>query len=108
MEVNELYFADDEFDMIVNGEAIETVTFEKYAKILNDIFYGIPMGMTTQISAPSGNGKSTFTFSNILYPMIEKGEIVTLISNELSYQQYKFMLYSIEFYEYNNIQGESK
>ena len=95
MEVNELYFADDEFDMIVNGEAIETVTFEKYAKILNDIFYGIPMGMTTQISAPSGNGKSTFTFSNILYPMIEKGEIVTLISNELSYQQYKFMLYSI-------------
>ena len=82
MEVNELYFADDEFDMIVNGEAIETVTFEKYAKILNDIFYGIPMGMTTQISAPSGNGKSTFTFSNILYPMIEKGEIVTLISNE--------------------------
>ena len=92
VEVNELYISDQLLDEIIQGELIETISFGEYAPKLNDIVFGLPLGMTFMVSAPSGNGKSNFITSMMIYPAIKQGEIVTLISNELGYKQYLIML----------------
>lgn len=92
VEVNELYISDQLLDEIIQGELIETISFAEYAPKLNDIVFGLPLGMTFMVSAPSGNGKSNFITSMMIYPAIKQGEIVTLISNELGYKQYLIML----------------
>lgn len=92
IQVDELYLSDKMFEEIISGELIETISFGDGARLLNDILYGCPLGTTTCISAPSGNGKSTFITSVMLYPMIKNGEIVTLITNELQFRQYMIML----------------
>lgn len=92
IQVDDLYLSDKMFDEIISGELIETISFGDGARLLNDILYGCPLGTTTCISAPSGNGKSTFITSVMLYPMIKNGEIITLITNELQFRQYMIML----------------
>lgn len=92
LEINELYIDDELFDEMLSGDLVQTVSFGLYSPKLNDILFGLPLGMTTIVSAPSGTGKSTYIFSNMVYPAIKQGEIVTLISNELKYKQYLIML----------------
>ena len=92
VEVNELYISDELLSEIIAGDLIQTISFAEYAPKLNDILFGLPLGMVSMVSAPSGSGKSTFITSMMIYPAIKQGEIITLISNELGYKQYLMMI----------------
>ena len=95
IKVNFFDLTDEDIEDMDSGTYIETVSFHQYCPILNNVFNGLPLGTTTMISAPSGRGKSTFTMSNLIYPIIRDGEKAIVISNELTYKQYQAMLLSI-------------
>lgn len=95
IKVNFFDLTDEDIEDMDSGTYIETVSFHQYCPILNSTFNGLPLGTTTMISAPSGRGKSTFTMSNLIYPIIRDGEKAIVISNELTYKQYQAMLLSI-------------
>lgn len=90
-----LEFTDDIFDDILNGEMYETVSFGDYCPLLNHEINGLVTGTTTILAAPSNHGKSTYMLSSIIYPIIKQGEEVLLISNEMTYRQYLYMLIPI-------------
>lgn len=95
LEVNGLELTDSFINELINGEVFETLSFADSCPILNGVVNGMVTGTTTIIAAPSGNGKSSFVLSNIIFPVIKSGEKVLLISNELTYKQYMMMLISI-------------
>lgn len=103
VEFNELELSDDLFDEIVAGEFIETLSFSKYAPLLNNAMNGIVLGGTTLLAGLSGSSKSTFIISNMIMPIItESDETVTLISNELGFKSYMMMLIPMVAYrEFN-------
>lgn len=103
VEFNELELSDDLFDEIVAGEFIETLSFNKYAPLLNNAMNGIVLGGTTILAGLSGSSKSTFIISNMIMPIIsESEETVTLISNELGFKSYMMMLIPMVAYrEFN-------
>lgn len=94
-EHNDFYLSDKLFDEIINGEFINTISFGEYAKILDSVFNGLPEECVTLFSGLSGASKSTFTMSNVVYPVIKQGYKVLVISNELSYRQYMLIFITI-------------
>ena len=54
VEVNELYISDELLSEIIAGDLIQTISFAEYAPKLNDILFGLPLGMVSMVSAPSG------------------------------------------------------
>jgi replicative DNA helicase len=92
---NDFYLSDSLINEIVNGEFIKTISFGEYARILDSIFNGLPESCVTLFSGLSGSSKSTFTVSNVIYPIIRAGHKVLLISNELSFKQYMLMFLTI-------------
>ena len=104
LEINDLELTDEMINDILNGEIYETLSYSKYSPILNGLTNGLVLGTTMILGATSGAGKSTFTLSNIVYPIIKEGNKVVIISNELTAKQYMMMLISIisyrEFGEY--------
>ena len=95
LEINTLELTDSFIDELINGEVFDTLSFAETCPILNGVVNGMVTGTTTIIAAPSGNGKSSFVLSNIIFPIVKTGEKVLLISNELNYKQYMMMLISI-------------
>lgn len=94
-EHNDFYLSDNLLDEIIKGEFINTISFGEYARILDSVFNGIPEECVTLFSGLSGASKSTFTMSNVVYPVIKSGHKVLVISNELSYRQYMLMFITI-------------
>ena len=92
---NDFYLSDGLINEIINGEFIKTISFGEYARILDSIFNGLPESCVTLFSGLSGSSKSTFTVSNVIYPIIKAGHKVLLISNELSFKQYMLMFLTI-------------
>ena len=90
-----LEFTDEIFDQILNGEMYETLSFSDYCPLLSSEVNGLVTGTTYLLSAPSNNGKSTFMLSSMVYPILKRGEQVLLISNEMTYLQYLYMLIPI-------------
>ena len=92
---NDFYLSDSLIEEIVSGEFIKTISFGEYAKVLDSIFNGLPEACVTLFSGLSGASKSTFTVSNVIYPIIRNGHKVLLISNELNFRQYMMMFLTI-------------
>ena len=92
---NDFYLSDSLLNEIINGEFIKTISFGEYAKVLDSIFNGLPEGCVSLFSGLSGSSKSTFTMSNVVYPVIRQGHKVLVISNELSFRQYMMMFITI-------------
>ena len=92
---NDFYLSDSLIEEIVSGEFIKTISFGEYAKVLDSIFNGLPESCVTLFSGLSGASKSTFTVSNVIYPIIRNGHKVLLISNELNFRQYMMMFLTI-------------
>ena len=73
---NDFYLSDSLLNEIINGEFIKTISFGEYAKVLDSIFNGLPEGCVSLFSGLSGSSKSTFTMSNVVYPVIRQGHKV--------------------------------
>ena len=58
-------------------------------------YFGYDKSCVTLFSGLSGASKSTFTVSNVIYPIIKNGHKVLLISNELNFRQYMMMFLTI-------------
>ena len=99
----------DEVESFINGSLIEFLSFEETCPLLNQQTNGLISDGLTILAGASGSGKSSFLFSNIIYPIVKRGEKVVIISNELSIEQYKQMAISITaFREFNTIIDRSK
>ena len=92
---NDFYLSDSLLDEIIKGDYIKTISFGEYARILDSTFNGLPEGCVTLFSGLSGASKSTFTMSNVVYPVIKQGYKVLVISNELTFKQYMLMFITI-------------
>lgn len=90
-----LEITDSMLNTLENGEAIDTISYGEYCPLLNELTIGITIPDLHILSACTGVGKSTFVFSNIIYPALKQGEEVVLISNELSYMRYVMMMLPI-------------
>ena len=105
VEITDLFITDEARQHYFEGDIVETVSFHETCPILNNIVNGLPLKACTMIASSSGGSKSTFVMHSIIFPAIERGERVVLISNEMLYQQYEAMLITIVarkvFGEYN-------
>lgn len=95
MTEGNMYVSDELIEQIIAGELIESISFHKFAPMLNGILGGSVLGKLHIIAGSSGAGKSTFTTSNIFYPHICEGEKVCLISNEMTKNEILMMLFCI-------------
>ena len=99
LEINELDLTDELIDEILQGQLHESLSFKETCPLLNKITDGAIVGGMMLICGLSNVGKTTFTLSNLVYPMIKQGHKVLLISNEMSYKQYMEILISLIAYK---------
>ena len=105
-KVSNCYISDDFFERLLVGDLVESVSINEFAPYLNYTLNGVVLGKVHLVSGHSGAGKSTFVFSNYVYPVLKQGESFTLISNELTKEEYIIMLLSIvllDVFSYTNL-----
>ena len=92
-DINEesLVIDDDFIEECNSGDAVG-ISYGKNCPILNYLTLGVPLGEMFMVAGHSGVGKSSFSFENIVLPMIEDGVKVAIISNEMRSKDYKIML----------------
>lgn len=68
------------------------IQFGKHSPILNYLSMGLPKGYLTMFASFINGGKSSFTFNNIVIPVVENKQKVTLCANEQDCMYYKLLL----------------
>ncbi len=91
VEFESLCFTDDEIRKLEAGEELG-LNYGKYCPILNNLTMGIPQSEMTLIAGYVNSGKSSWSFANIVMPIVEGGHKCLIISNEQKVKVFKMLL----------------
>ncbi len=91
VEFESLCFTDDEIRELEAGEEVG-LDYGKYCPILNSLTMGIPQSEMTMVAGFVNSGKSSWTFANIVMPIVKGGHKALVISNEQKSKVFKMLL----------------
>lgn len=91
LEFEDLYITDAEMADIESG-ANMGLQYGVASPILNYLTMGIPKSELCSVNSFINEGKSSFTFSNMVIPIVENGHKVLICSNEQKSMSFKYLL----------------
>ncbi len=93
-ELEDISISDNDINFLNEGNDMG-IQFHEYSPRMNYHSLGFPKGELSMIAGFVNQGKSTFTVSNILYPIAKRGEMVGMIANEQTIIKIKTLLLSM-------------
>ena len=91
IEFESLFLKEDELRELEAGEEMG-LSYSKYCPILNSWTLGVPKSEMTILAGFVNSGKSSWTFANIVMPVVEQGIKTCIISNEQKSKVFKLLL----------------
>lgn len=91
IEFESLYLGDDELRELESGEEMG-LNYAKYSPMLNSFTMGMPTSEMSLVCGFVNSGKSSWSFANIVMPIVEQGIKTCIISNEQKSKVFKLLL----------------